>query len=97
MDPSNTSSNDNNSSGSSGNDGSKDPTKWNKNPSKESHMWWPEYSMNKKRDNCPRCQAREELVNTTETVRMMYGIVKERLCTVCHWTWTLRIADEGDD
>ncbi len=70
---------------------------WKKNPSRESHMWWQEYSMKKKQDNCPRCEAPEANVNTIERVHMMYGMVMERKCQICTWQWTLRVAEESDD
>lgn len=73
------------------------PVNWKQNPSRESHMWWQEYSQNKKQDICPRCEAPEENVNTVERMHMMYGIVMERKCQLCAWQWTLRVAEESDD
>ncbi len=76
--------------------GSNDHTKWNPKPTKETHIWWSQRA--KTKDDCPRCNAADEeaFVMTTETTHMMYGIVYQRRCKVCNWSWTLRIAEDPD-
>ena len=53
--------------------------------------------MSSKDDPCPRCSIGSENIEILTVTHMMYGMVHERKCKICHWEWTLRIADEPDN
>jgi len=85
--------------------GSNDPAQWCPSPATETHMWWGQYSVNTKKDPCPRCLAcndsdccgdEGQRVRIEKVSHMMYGIVVEKACMVCNWKWILRVAEEAD-